>query len=98
MLSCLHAYDKHIKTVNHINILQRLLIEREKLIKCHSCITTFIFTEYHENMFAILHVFMYVYKIFILYLRHLCSNTLTHTKHKLEFIHENMFVKKHVSM
>ena len=26
MLSCLHAYDKHIKTVNHINTLQRLLI------------------------------------------------------------------------
>ena len=57
-----------------------------------------MFTEYHENMFAIQHVFMYIYKTFILYLRHLYSNTLTHTKHKLELIHENMFVKKHVSM
>lgn len=41
---------------------------------------------------------MYVYKTFILYLRHLYSNILTHIKHKLELIHENMFVKKHVSM
>lgn len=49
-------------------------------------------------MFALQQVFMYVYKTFILCLRHLYSNTLTHTKHKLEFIHENMFVKKHVSM
>ena len=32
---------------------------------------------------------MYVYKTFILCLRHLYSNTLTHTKHKLEFIHDN---------
>ncbi len=28
----------------------------------------------------------------------LYSNTLTHIKHKLELVHENMFVKKHVSM
>lgn len=44
------------------------------------------------------HVFMYTYKTFILYLRRLYSNTLTHIKHKLELVHENMFVKKHVSM
>lgn len=37
---------------------------------------------------------MYIYETFILYLRHLFSNILTHIKHKLELIHENMFVKK----
>lgn len=36
---------------------------------------------------------MYIYETFILYLRHLFSNILTHIKHKLELIHENMFVK-----
>ena len=44
------------------------------------------------------HVFMYTYKTFILYLSRLYSNTLTHIKHKLKFIHENMLVEKHVSM
>ena len=49
-------------------------------------------------MFAVQHVFMYIYETFILYLRHLYSNILTHIKHKLELIHEKMLVKKHVSM
>ena len=43
-------------------------------------------------MFAIQHVFMYVYKTFILYLRRLCSDALSDTKHKFDFIDDIVLV------